>query len=57
MIVDPEYKIDSRWPEYAPPRSAVSELVQRPLYQIDADSIVCAYMQDWRKDRLKRSDR
>lgn len=39
------------WNEYAQPRSAVAELVQRPATQIDGYTLAAAYMRDERDKR------
>lgn len=54
IVIDPEYKIDARPVRYAPPMSAVSELVQRPAIQITAEALSSAYMRDWRRSRAAR---
>lgn len=41
------------WCEYEAPKSHVSALVQRPAYQIDADTLSAAYMRDYRAGRGK----
>lgn len=42
------------WNEYAPPRSAVAELVQRPSTQIDGYALAVAYMRDEREKRRRQ---
>jgi hypothetical protein len=49
--VDHTYKIDTRWPEYTPPGSAIAELVQRPLESITGLALADAYMRDERRKR------
>jgi hypothetical protein len=51
VSVDQNYKIDTRWAEYTPPASAVSELAQQPLYKIDGLALSDAVMRDWRTAR------
>lgn len=51
IYVDPDFKIDSRWPDYREPTSAVSALLQQPSTAINAESLATAYMKDWRSSR------
>lgn len=51
MIVDPNYKIDDRWPNYSEPKTAVARLVQQPFYKINGTALADALMKDWRAER------
>jgi hypothetical protein len=53
-MIDPNYKIDKRWPEYAPPKSAVERLAQQPSYLIDGYSLSDAVMKDFRAAKRKQ---
>lgn len=45
------------WAQYRAPASAVSALVQGPAVNINVDTLVAAYMRDWRKRRMSADAR
>ncbi|QIG70797.1 hypothetical protein EVB91_246 [Rhizobium phage RHph_I1_18] len=44
-------QLEVRWPDYHEPKTAVAEVIQRPLYLITPEAIVTAYFRDSQKAR------
>lgn len=51
MVIDPDYKIDTRPLKYIEPKTNVARLVQQPSYLIDGYSLADAYMADYRASK------